>query len=92
LTPNRRRADLINSSPSVRAQGLVVRRGLIDEVALAIADRMEVDPANDSRPYLLAGSWILAADWYRDHSVRTGQLPESVDEAVERIHEILEGS
>jgi AcrR family transcriptional regulator len=87
----RRRADLINSSPSVRAQGLIVREGLIEEVALAIADRMKVDPARDSRPYLLAASWVLAANWYRSHIIQTGQLPSSADEAVDRVLELVEG-
>jgi AcrR family transcriptional regulator len=91
LEMERRRADLINSSPSVHAQGLVVREGLIDEVALAIAERMEVDSARDSRPYLLAASWVLASNWYRSHVVQTGQLPRSADEAVDRIIEHVEG-
>jgi hypothetical protein len=68
-----------------------VREGLIDELALAIADRMKVDPTLDSRPFLLAATWLLAANWYRGYSLRTGQLPESVDEAVERISELVEG-
>jgi hypothetical protein len=87
----RRRADLINSSPSVRAQGLIVREGLIEEVALAIADRMKVDPARDSRPYLLAASWVLAANWYRSHIIQTGQLPSSAEEAVDGVLELIEG-
>jgi AcrR family transcriptional regulator len=91
LETERRRADLINSSPSVRAQGLIVREGLIEEVTLAIADRMKVDPARDSRPYLLAASWIFAANWYRDHIIQTGQLPSSADEAVDRVVELVEG-
>jgi AcrR family transcriptional regulator len=91
LDTERRRADLINSSPSVRARGLIVREGLIEEVTLAIADRMKVDPARDSRPYLLAASWIFAANWYRDHIIETGQLPSSADEAVDRVVELVEG-
>jgi AcrR family transcriptional regulator len=87
----RRRADLVNSSPSVRAQGLIVREGLIEEVALAIADRMKVDPARDSRPYLLAASWVLAANWYRSHIIETGQLPSSAEEAVDGVLELIEG-
>jgi AcrR family transcriptional regulator len=91
IDTERRRADLISSSPSVRAQSLAVREGLIDELALAIADRMKVDPTLDSRPFLLAATWLLAANWYRGYSLRTGQLPASVDEAVERISELVEG-
>jgi AcrR family transcriptional regulator len=91
IETERRRADLISSSPSVRAQSLAVREGLIDELALAIADRMKVDPTLDSRPFLLAATWLLAANWYRGYSLRTGQLPASVDEAVERISELVEG-
>ena len=86
----RRRAELIESSPSVRAQGLAVREALIDEVALAIAERMAVDPARDSRPYLLAASCVLAANWYRNHVVRTGDLPSSADEAVDRIIDLVQ--
>jgi hypothetical protein len=52
---------------------------------------MEVDPARDSRPYLLAASWILAANWYRSHVLQTGQLPGSPDEAVDRVVELVEG-
>ena len=88
----RRRAELIESSPSVRAQGLAVREALIDEVALAIAERMAVDPARDSRPYLLATSCILAASWYRNHVVQTGDLPSTADEAVDRIIDLVQGS
>jgi AcrR family transcriptional regulator len=91
IDTERRRADLITSSPSVRAQSLAVREELIDELALAIADRMKVDPNLDSRPHLLAATWLLAASWYRGYSLRTGQLPESVEEAVERISELVEG-
>jgi hypothetical protein len=52
---------------------------------------MKVDPARDSRPYLLAASWIFAANWYRDHIIETGQLPSSADEAVDRVVELVEG-
>jgi AcrR family transcriptional regulator len=87
----RRRAELIESSPSVRAQGLAVREALIDEVALAVAERMAVDPARDSRPYLLAASCILAATWYRNHVVQTGDEPSSEEEAVDRIMDLVQG-
>jgi AcrR family transcriptional regulator len=86
----RHRAELTETSPSVRAQGLAVREALIDEVALAIADRMAVDPARDSRPYLLAASCILAANWYRNYVVRTGDLPSSAEEAVDRIIDLVQ--
>jgi AcrR family transcriptional regulator len=86
----RRRAELIEASPSVRAQGLVVREALIDEVALAIAERMAVDPARDSRPYLVAASWILAASWYRSHVVQTGDLPSSAEAGVDRIIDLVQ--
>ncbi|MCW2650217.1 MAG: TetR family transcriptional regulator [Mycobacterium sp.] len=88
----RHRAELVESSPSVRAQGLAVREALIDEVALAIADRLAVDPACDSRPYLLAPSCILAANWYRNHVVQTGDLPSSAEEAVHRIIDLVQVS
>jgi AcrR family transcriptional regulator len=88
----RHRAELVESSPSVRAQGLAVREALIDEVALAIADRLAVDPARDSRPYLLAASCILAANWYRNHVVQTGDLPSSAEEAVHRIIDLVQVS
>jgi AcrR family transcriptional regulator len=88
----RHRAELVESSPSVRAQGLAVREALIDEVALAIADRLAVDPACDSRPYLLAASCILAANWYRNHVVQTGDLPSSAEEAVHRIIDLVQVS
>jgi AcrR family transcriptional regulator len=87
----RHRAELIESSPSVRAHGLAIREALIDEVALAIAERMAVDPARDSRPYLLAASLILAANWYRSNAVRTGDEPGSAEEAVERIMDLVRG-
>jgi AcrR family transcriptional regulator len=87
----RRRAELIASSPSVRAQGLAVREALIEGVALAIAERMAVDPASDGRPYLLAASCILAANWYRNHVVQTGDLPSTADEAVDRIMDLVQG-
>jgi len=87
----RHRAELTESSPSVRAQGLAVREALIDEVALAIADRMAVDPARDSRPYLLAASCILAANWYRNYVVQTADLPSSAEEAVDRIIDLVQG-
>jgi AcrR family transcriptional regulator len=86
----RHRAELTETSPSVRAQGLAVREALIDEVALAIADRMAVDPARDSRPYLLAASCVLAANWYRNYVVRTGDLPSSAEEAVDRIIDLVQ--
>jgi AcrR family transcriptional regulator len=87
----RRRVELIESSPSVRAQGLAIREALIDEVAVAVAERMAVDPARDSRPYLLAASCILAANWYRNHAVQTGEPPSSADEAVDRIIDLVQG-
>ena len=87
----RRRSELIESSPSVRAQGLAVREALIDDVALAIAERMAVDPAHDGRPYLLAASWILAANWYRRYVVQTGDEPSSADEGADRIMDLVQG-
>jgi AcrR family transcriptional regulator len=90
LDNDRRRAELIESTPSVRAQGLVIREALIDEVALAIAERMAVDPARDGRPYLLAASYVLAAYWYRRHVVQTGEAPSSADEAVDRITDLVQ--
>ena len=90
LDNDRRRAALIQSTPSVRAQELVVRDAMIDEVARAIAERMAVDPAQDSRPYLLAGSYVLASNWYRNHAVRTGDLPSSADEAIDRITDLVQ--
>jgi AcrR family transcriptional regulator len=87
----RHRAELTESSPSVRAQGLAVREALINEVALAIAERMVVDPARDSRPYLLAASCILAANWYRNDVVHTGDGPSSAEEAVDRIMDLVRG-
>lgn len=87
----RHRAELTESSPSVRAQGLAVREALINEVAVAIAERMVVDPARDSRPYLLAASCILAANWYRNDVVQTGDGPSSADEAVDRIMDLVRG-
>jgi AcrR family transcriptional regulator len=87
----RHRAELIESSPSVRAQGLAVREALIDEVAMAIAERMAVDPARDSRPYLLAASCILAANWYRNYVLQTGDEPSSAEEAVDRIIDLVQG-
>ena len=91
LDNERRRAELIESTPSVRAHGLAVREALIDEVALAVADRMAVDPAQDSRPYLVAASLILAANWYRSHVVQTGDLPSSAEEGVDRIVDLVQG-
>jgi AcrR family transcriptional regulator len=87
----RHRAELTESTPSVRAQGLAVREALIEGVTLAIADRMAVDPARDSRPYLLAASCILAANWYRNRVVQTGDLPRSAEEAVDRIMDLVQG-
>jgi AcrR family transcriptional regulator len=90
LDNDRRRAALVQSTPSVRAEALVVRDALIDEVALAIAERMAVDPTHDGRPYLFASSFILAANWYRNQVVQTGELPSSPDEAVDRIIELVQ--
>jgi AcrR family transcriptional regulator len=87
----RHRAELAESSPSVRAQGLAIREALIEGVTLAIADRMAVDPARDSRPYLVAASCILAANWYRNRVVQTGDLPRSAEEAVDRIMDLVQG-
>jgi AcrR family transcriptional regulator len=87
----RRRAELIESTPSVRAQELVAREAVIDEQALAVAERMGVDPARDSRPYLLAASYALAAYWYRRHVFRTGDVPSSVDEAIDRMIDLVQG-
>jgi AcrR family transcriptional regulator len=86
----RHRAELIESSRSVRAHGLAVREALIEEVTLAIADHMAVDPARDSRPYLMAASLILAANWYRSNAVRTGDGPSSAEEAVDRIMDLVQ--
>jgi AcrR family transcriptional regulator len=87
----RRRAELIESSPTVRAQALLVREALIDEAALAIAERMALDPARDGRPYLLAASYVLAATWYRRYVVRTGDVPSSAEEAIDRIIDLVQG-
>jgi AcrR family transcriptional regulator len=87
----RHRAELTESSPSVRAQGLAVREALIEGVTRAIAARMAVDPARDSRPYLLAASCILAANWYRDYVVRTGDVPSSAEVAVDRVIDLVRG-
>jgi AcrR family transcriptional regulator len=87
----RHRAELTEATPSVRAQGLAVREALIKGVTLAIADRMAVDAASDSRPYLLAASCILAANWYRDYVVQTGDLPSSAEQAVDRIMDLVQG-
>lgn len=51
----------------------------------AITARMAVDPARDSRPYL------LAANCYRDYVVRTGDLPSSTEEAVDRVIDLVRG-
>jgi AcrR family transcriptional regulator len=91
LNEQRRRGELILSTPSVRAQALVVREALIDELTLAIAERMAVDPVHDSRPYLLAAAYVLAGTWYREYAVKTGTLPGSSDEGVNRIIELIEG-
>jgi AcrR family transcriptional regulator len=90
LDNDRRRVELIESSPSVRAQGLVVREALIDEVSLAIAERMGVDPGRDGRPYLLAASYILAANWYRGQVFQTGDVPSSAEEAIDHIIDLIE--
>jgi AcrR family transcriptional regulator len=86
----RRRAELIESTPSVRAQELVIREALIEEMTLAVAERMAVDPARDGRPYLLAASWILAANWYRHHATKTGDAPSTADEAVDRVTDLVQ--
>jgi hypothetical protein len=64
---------------------------MIDEMALAVAERMGVDPTHDSRPYLLAASYVLAANWHRRKVVQTGEVPRSVDEAVDRVVDLVEG-
>ncbi|MCU1683809.1 MAG: sle [Amycolatopsis sp.] len=87
----RHRVELVESSPSVRAHGFAVREALIDDVALAIAERMAVDPVSDSRPYLLAASLILAANRYRSQVVQTGDVPSTADEAVDRIIDFVRG-
>jgi AcrR family transcriptional regulator len=87
----RHRAELVESSPSVRAQGLAVREALIDDLALAIAERIDAEPARDGRPHMLAASLILAANWYRRYVVRTGDEPRSADEAVDRIMDLVQG-
>jgi AcrR family transcriptional regulator len=87
----RRRAELIRSSPSVRAHGLAIREALIDDMTLAVADRMGVDPAGDGRPHLLAASLILAGNWYRNNVVQTGDVPSTADDAVDRIIDLLQG-
>jgi AcrR family transcriptional regulator len=91
LDTERRRGQLIESTPSVRAQALAIRETLIDQLALALAERIGVAPVDDSRPYLLAGSYVLASNWYRRHVVKTGDVPSSPDEAVDRIIEIVKG-
>jgi AcrR family transcriptional regulator len=91
LDNERRRGQLIESTPSVRAQALVTRETLIDQLALAMAERIGVDPVDDGRPYVLAGSYILASNWYRRYVVKTGDVPSSPDEAVDRIIEIVKG-
>jgi AcrR family transcriptional regulator len=91
LDTERRRGQLIESTPSVRAQALVIRESLIDQLALAVAERIGIDPVNDSRPYLLAASYMLASEWYRGYVVKTGNVPSSADEAVDRIIDIVKG-
>lgn len=87
----RRRAQLIESSPSVRAEGLVVRENLILDVAGAIAERLGVDVETDSRPYLVAATWVFAANWFRSHVVDTGKLPTNSKQALDGIMAHLHG-
>lgn len=86
-----RRAQLIESSASVRAEALVVRENLILDVAGAIADRLGVDVEKDSRPYLMAATWILSANWFRSHVVDTGKLPKNSKQALDGVMAHLQG-
>lgn len=87
----RRRAQLIESSPSVRAEGLVVRENLILDVANAVAERLGVDVEKDSRPFLVAATWIFSANWYRSHIMDTGKLPKNSKQALDGIMAHLHG-
>jgi AcrR family transcriptional regulator len=48
-----------------------------DQLALAIAERIGVDPVDDGRPFLFAASHMLASNWYRGYAVKTGDVPSS---------------
>jgi AcrR family transcriptional regulator len=83
------RAQLTESTPAIHAQVLVYREELVNELASAIGERQQVDPATDVRPYLAATTWVAAFTWYGSNSMLTGRLPASAQRAVDEIVELL---
>jgi AcrR family transcriptional regulator len=82
------RASLSESTPSIRAQGLVYREQLVRALAEILAARLGVDPAKDPRPYLVASTWIAAFEWYRTSARAQRAKAPSAAKALGEIKEI----
>ncbi len=83
------RLSLAASSPSLQAQTLVMRERLVNEMADALADHLEVDRSEDPVPTLFAALWMEAANWYRATAVAAGGPVLSAAEAVAEIDKVL---
>lgn len=92
----RLRQQLMNSTPALRAQlaELLVRS--VQTLAEALAQRLQVDPAENPIPYMLAAVVVHGGAWVRENRVAHG---ESMDDAaiaaelpgmVERLLPVLE--
>jgi AcrR family transcriptional regulator len=85
------RGKLTQSSPALQAQSLVYRERLVNELARAIARRLDTDPTTDARPYLAATIWAAALDFYRRRAVTTATSRRAANTALgDILDEVLD--
>jgi AcrR family transcriptional regulator len=87
------RGKLTQSSPALQTQTLVYRERLVNELAAAIARRLNVDPVADAGPYLAATVWAAALDFYRKRAVATtparGRKNMAMTEVFDEVLDML---
>lgn len=73
------RGRLTQSSAALRAQSLVYRESMVDELTAAVAARLGADPVIDPAPYLAATVWAAAFDFYRRRMVATATTADPAE-------------
>jgi AcrR family transcriptional regulator len=86
------RSALAESTPAIRAQALLYRDDLIQGLAQAISERVDLSITKDHRPYVAATMWVASFEWYRKSVIESGKRPPSAERAVAEIVELLRPS